>query len=223
MRLTILLFDRFTALDVVGGYEVLARLPGVETSFAATECGVVAADTRRLGLIAYQRLADVKQTDILYVPGGPGVDAVMTDAEVLRCVAGLSEQAAWTVGICNGVCVLGAAGLLAGRRVTTSWDSRDRVAAFGAEVLTDRFVIDGDLLTSAGVSASVDGALALATELVGAPAAQLVQLGIEYYPAPPFGPSSVDAVPESSKEAVLRWRAEVEPKQLEMTTPWHTR
>ena len=132
MRLSILLFDRFTALDVVGGYEVLARLPGVETEFVSTEPGIVAADTRRLGMVSYRRVSELDSTDILYVPGGPGVTALIDDTPTLDQLAALSATASWTVGICNGVAILGAAGLISNRRVTTNWAWRQQVSEYGA-------------------------------------------------------------------------------------------
>src|SRR5437867_4877734 len=117
MRMTVLLFDGFTALDVVGGYEVLANVPGVDVEFAAAVPGIVAADTRRLGLVAYRDIEDVAETDILYVPGGPGVTSVMLDHELLGWIRRIHATTTWTVGICNGVGILAAAGVLDGATV----------------------------------------------------------------------------------------------------------
>jgi putative intracellular protease/amidase len=220
MRLSILLFDRFTALDVVGGYEVLARLPDVETEFVSTEPGIIAADTRRLGLVSYRRIDDLEAADILYVPGGPGVEAASNDTRLLEKLRELSETATWTVGICNGVALLGAAGLIAGRRVTTNWGWRERVADYGATVVTERYVQDGTIVTGAGVSASIDAALYLTSLMLGDEVAELLQLGIEYFPRPPVGPASVEDVSDRSKDSLRAWAEHTEPEQLQMTTPW---
>ncbi|MDB5932725.1 MAG: Glutamine amidotransferase [Massilia sp.] len=213
MRLTILLFDGFTALDVVGGYEVLANVPGMEVEFAAVTEGVVATDTGRLGMLAYRRLDQVVSTDILYVPGGAGVSAALEDKTLLDSIRRLDALSQWTVSICNGAELLGAAGLLAGKRVTTNWFARDKVAAYGALVEHTRFKRDGKLVTGAGVSASIDAGLFLAGLLAGEATARLIQFGIEYFPAPPFGSSSPDEQPETAK-ATLRRIEQASPQRL---------
>jgi len=222
MKLCILLFDGFTALDVVGGYEVLARLPGVETEFVSTEPGIVAADTRRLCMLSYGRLDAVAACDILYVPGGPGVEAAISDPALLQKVRLLSRTSSWTVGICNGVAILGAADLISGRRVTTNWGWRGRVAEYGATVVTERYVRDGNVVTGAGVSASIDAALYLASLIFGDEVAELMQLGIEYFPRPPIGPASVEEVSDRAKQSLRSWIEHSEPAQLRMTPPWLT-
>lgn len=204
MRLSILLFDGFTALDVVGGYEVLANVPGMTLDFVAAAPGPVASDSGALGLMASLSYAELAATDILYVPGGPGVEAALRDEALIDCIRRAGAASAWTVGICNGVVLLGAAGTLAGRRVTTNYFARDQVRAFGAEVLPERHVRDGRLLTGAGVSSSIDTALWLAGELGGETMARAIQLGIEYFPAPPFGNGTPDAQPQALKDLVAR-------------------
>jgi transcriptional regulator GlxA family with amidase domain len=186
MRLSILIFDGLTTLDAIGGYEILARLPGMETEFFASERGVIAADTRRLGLAAYRGFSEVTTTDILYVPGGPGAFALEKDERVLDQIRLLDQSSTWTVGICNGVGLLGAAGLLKGRQATTNWFYQERLAAFGAQFTGERYSRDGKYVTGAGVSASIDAGLFLASLIAGDQVAKALQLGIEYYPAPPF-------------------------------------
>lgn len=204
MRLTILLFDGFTALDVVGGYEVLANVPGMEAEFAAAETGTIATDTRRLGLLAYRRLEEITATDILYVPGGPGVSAGLADPSLLGWIARLHPAATWTVGICNGVALLAAAGVLDGRTATTNWGWRDRVVSYGVTVVPERFHRDGSVITGAGVSASIDAGLFLAGLIGGEDLARLVQLGIEYFPHPPaFARGDLTEVAEAEKDLVL--------------------
>lgn len=204
MRLTILLFDGFTALDVVGGYEVLANVPGMEVEFAAQAEGIVASDTGRLGMLAYRRFDQLATTDILYVPGGPGVAAALANQPLLDCIRRLDASSQWTVSICNGAELLGAAGLLAGRRVTTNWFARDKVAAHGALIEHTRYHRDGKLLSGAGVSASIDAGLFLAGLLAGEETARLIQFGIEYYPAPPFGNGTPDQQPDAAKAVIRR-------------------
>ena len=202
MRLSIILFDGYTALDVVGGYEVLANLPGMEVEFVAARRGVVASDTGWLGMQAYQSLDALEATDILYVPGGPGVEAALLDASLLACVRRVSAASAWTVSICNGAQILGAAGLLAGKTVCTNWFARSKVAAYGARIVHQRYVRDGQLITGAGVSSSIDTGLFLAGLLAGEEVAKTIQLGIEYYPDPPFGNGTPDLQPAARQQLI---------------------
>ncbi|MFN8544924.1 MAG: DJ-1/PfpI family protein [Candidatus Binatia bacterium] len=186
MKLSIVLYDGVTALDAIGGYEVLSRIPGMEVEFVAARRGIVAADTRRLGLLAFRDFAEVGSTDILYVPGGPGGYVRETDEPFLDHLRALDRTSTWTVGICNGVGVLAAAGILKGRRATTNWFYRHRLAAHGVEFVAERYHRDGKYVTSAGVSASIDAGLFLTELIAGEMVAKAIQLGLEYYPAPPF-------------------------------------
>lgn len=205
VRMTILLRDGYTALDVVGGYEVLANVPGIDVEFAATKPGLVWADTRRLALHAWRGWSAIETTDILYVPGGPGVEPGLDDAELMATIARLHASSTWTIGICNGVEWLGKAGVIDGLDVTTNWFARDRVAAYGANVNHRRFHRDGKVVTGAGVSASVDAALFLAGLLGGEELARTLQLGIEYYPQPPFGNGTPDDAPAKAQALVRRF------------------
>ncbi len=202
MRLSILLIDGYTALDIVGGYEVLANVPGMEVEFIAHETGMVVADTRRLAMLAWRSFDDVRSTDILYVPGGPGVTRALTDQAVLDTIGRLHASSSWTLGICNGVELLGAAGVIDGKEVTTNWACREHLGAYGARVNTKRFHRDGKLITSAGVSAAIDASLFLAAQLGGEALARTLQLGIEYYPEPPFGNGSPDTAPPEAQALV---------------------
>ncbi len=186
MRLSILTFNGITALDAIGGYEILSRLPGMETEFFASERGIIAADTRQLGLVAFRGFSEVTTTDILYVPGGPGAFELEKDERVLDQIRLLDQSSTWTIGICNGVGLLGAAGLLKGRNASTNWFYQDRLAGFGAKFTGERYSRDGKYVTAAGVSASIDAGLFLASLIAGDTMAKGLQLGIEYYPAPPF-------------------------------------
>jgi len=218
MKLTILLSDGYTALDVVGGYEVLANIPGVDTEFAARSKGLVWADSRRLALHAWRAFAELSSTDILYLPGGPGVAAALHDGELMQTIRRLHEASTWTVGICNGVELLGKAGLLQGKQVTTNWACRDKVSAYGAHVGTQRFQRDGKLVTGAGVSASIDAGLFLAGLMGGAQLAATLQLGIEYYPMPPLPHRSPDEAPAQA-QAVIRHYEQSGPQRIKALLP----
>ncbi|HZR37129.1 MAG TPA: DJ-1/PfpI family protein [Nevskia sp.] len=205
MRLSIVIYDGLTTLDAVGGYEVLSRLPGMETEFVGRARGVVAADTRRLGLLAFRSFEEVRDTDILYVPGGPGGFALEQDAAFLGQLRRLDAGSKWTVGICNGVGLLAAAGLLQGRKATTNWFYQERLRAHGVEFVAQRYHRDGKYLTGAGVSASIDTGLYLAQLLAGETVAKALQLGIEYFPAPPFPEQRVQEVPEPIMQIVRQF------------------
>jgi putative intracellular protease/amidase len=220
MRLSIVLFDGFTALDIVGGYEVLANVPGVEVEFIAARTGLVNADTRRLALLGYRSFEETQSTDVLYVPGGPGVFKGVKDEALVSTIARLHASSKWTVGICNGVELLGAAGALQGKQVTTNWFARERVAAYGAQVLPTRYQHDGKLITGAGVSASIDAGLYLASLMAGEDVAKTIQLGIEYYPDPPFGSGTPDTA-SAGAQAVVRMFEETSAERIdELKTPY---
>jgi putative intracellular protease/amidase len=216
MRLSILIFDGLTTLDAIGGYEILARLPGMETEFVAAQRGIVAADTRRLGLAAFRDFSEVTATDILYVPGGPGAFALEKDEAFLDTVRRLDHTSTWTVGICNGVGLLAAAGLLKGRKATTNWFYQDRLRAYGTEFVAERYHRDGKYITGAGVSASIDTGLFLTSLIAGEQVAKTLQLGIEYYPAPPFPEQRPQDVAVEIQERIRRFESEGGKKQLAM-------
>jgi putative intracellular protease/amidase len=202
MKLTMVIFDGVTSLDAIGGYEVLSRIPGMETEWVAPQTGVVVADTRALGLLAFRALADVARTDILYVPGGPGGALLETDETFLGHLRRLDATSTWTIGVCNGSATLAAAGLLKGRKATTNWFYQHRLADFGAEFVPARYQRDGKYVTGAGVSASLDTALFLAREIGGEMLAKTLQLGVEYYPAPPFPERTPAEAPPEAQEMV---------------------
>ena len=218
MRLSIVLFDGFTALDIVGGYEVLANVPGITTEFMAARTGPVFADTRRLALHAYRTLEETTSTGILYIPGGPGVEKALHDPKMLETIRRLHATSTWTVGICNGVELLGAAGLIGGLTVTTNWFARERVAAYGATISTARYQRDGKVVTGAGVSASIDAGLYLTGLIAGEDVAKTIQLGIEYYPDPPFGNGTPDTAPAAAK-ALIRAFEEGNLERLDALQP----
>ena len=195
MRIAILIFDKLTALDAVGPYEVLSRLPGAEVTFVAKEAGVKRTDTGALALTADRSLDQVTDPEILLVPGGEGNRPLLEDREVLEWLRHAHEGTDWTTSVCTGSLVLGAAGILEGKRATSHWAFRERLREFGAEPVAERVVVDGKVVTAAGVSAGIDMALSLAREIAGEEVAQAIQLGIEYDPAPPFDAGSPEKAP----------------------------
>jgi transcriptional regulator GlxA family with amidase domain len=198
MQIAILIFDGLTALDAIGPYEVLSRVPGAELRFVAKQAGPKRTDTGALGVQADLALADLADPEVVLVPGGPGNRALMSDPEVLEWLRAAHGGSTWTTSVCTGALVLGAAGILDGKRATTHWAFVDRLPEFGAEPLPQRVVEDGKVITAAGVSAGIDMALTLASRLAGDQVAQAIQLGIEYDPDPPFDSGSpAKASPEA--------------------------
>jgi putative intracellular protease/amidase len=195
MNTAILLYDGFTALDAVGPYEVLSRLPGARATFVAAEAGPVRTDNRMLTLIAERSLADVPAPEIVLVPGGPGEVAARAGGPALQWLRDAHETSTWTTSVCTGSLILAAAGLLEGKRATGHWLAIEKLRELGAEAVAERVVFDGKLVSAAGVSAGIDMALALAARIAGDSVAQAIQLGIEYDPQPPFAAGSPDKAP----------------------------
>jgi len=195
MRVAILLYDRMTALDAIGPYEVLSNVPGFSVEFVAEKPGPVRTDSGVLELVAARGIDDVGAVDVLLVPGGPGDEGVMRNPRVLDWVRRIHAQSQWTTSVCTGALILGAAGILRGLRATTYWMERDRLRELGAEPVVARWVEDGKVWTAAGVSAGIDMALALVQRIGGDDLAQAIQLAIEYDPAPPFRGGSPETAP----------------------------
>jgi len=197
LAIGLLLFPRLTQLDLTGPFEVFARTPGARVHLLwKTRDAPVLSDTG-LALLPDTALAECPPLDLLCVPGGPGVAALMEDDEVLGFLRDRAGTARYVTSVCTGALVLGAAGLLRGRRATTHWASHDFLAALGATPVHARVVRDGNLVTGGGVTAGIDVALTLVAELVSPEAAQAIQLQIEYAPAPPFAAGTPDHAPES--------------------------
>jgi transcriptional regulator GlxA family with amidase domain len=195
MRIAILIFDGLTALDAIGPYEVLSRLPEAEVRFVATDPGTKRTDTGALGVEADFAIDDRDAPQVVLVPGGKGSRPLMRDAETLEWLRSVHETSTWTTSVCTGALVLGAAGILDGRRATTHWAYLDRLSELGAQPVDERVVEDGKVITAAGVSAGIDMALALAARIAGDEVAQAIQLGIEYDPQPPFDAGSPSKAP----------------------------
>jgi putative intracellular protease/amidase len=214
MDITILLYDRFTALDAIGPYEVLSRLPDARVTFVAAEAGPVLTDNEMLTLLAERSIGEVPATDILLVPGGPGEVAARAGGPALEWVRAMHETSTWTTSVCTGSLILAAAGVLEGVRATSHWLALEKLAEMGAEAVSERVVFDGKIVTAAGVSAGIDMALTFAAELAGEQFAQAIQLGIEYDPQPPFDAGSPRTAPAEIVE-LLRARSRFVPGAAE--------
>jgi len=213
LNIGFLLFPRLTQLDLTGPYEVFSRLPGARVRLVWKTLEPVRADTG-IGMLPDTTLAECPPLDLVCVPGGPGVAALMEDAEVLDFLRRQAAGARYLTSVCTGALVLGAAGLLCGKRATTHWASHDFLSAFSAAPVEGRVVRDGNLFTGGGVTAGIDFALAIAAEIAGPEAAQAIQLGIEYAPEPPFSAGTPGTAPAEVLDAArargARVRAERE-------------
>jgi transcriptional regulator GlxA family with amidase domain len=202
MKIAILLYDRFTALDAIGPYEVLSRIPGASLTFLAAEPGPVRADTGTLTLLAEHSIDELPHPGVVLVPGGPGEVAARAGGAILDWLREAHESSTWTTSVCTGSLVLGAAGILEGKRATSHWLALEELARLGAKPVSERVVFDGKIVSAAGVSAGIDMALALAARIAGDTAAQAIQLGIEYDPQPPFDAGSPQKAPAAVVEAL---------------------
>lgn len=195
MQIAIPLFDRFTALDAVGPYEMLCRLPDAEVVFVAEHTGPVANDRGELALVASKTFAEVPRPDIVVVPGGPGQSEMMENEALLTWLRAVDVTTTWTTSVCTGSLLLAAAGLLNGRPATSHWLALDFLKKLGAEPTGDRVVVDGKYITAAGVSSGIDMGLALVGRIAGDEHAQAVQLLTEYDPRPPYDAGSPAKAP----------------------------
>jgi transcriptional regulator GlxA family with amidase domain len=186
MQIALALYDRFTALDIVGPFQTLADLPGVEAVFVAEGRGPVTDHTGRLSLTATATFAEVTAPEVIVVPGGFADRTAGPDHSVARWVRAVHPTTTWTTSVCTGAIFLALAGVLDGLDATTHWAAYDRLTALGAHPTEQRVVERGKVITAAGVSAGIDMGLTLAAHLYGQDAAEAVQLAIEYDPQPPF-------------------------------------
>ncbi len=200
-QIAMLVFDRIAAQDAIGPYEVMRNVPGWEVSFVAKRRGEVRAEGG-LGLLADRALEEVESADVVLVPGGAGNRPLLADEEVLGWLRRIDATTTWTTSVCTGSLLLGAAGLLEGRRATGNWLFLEPLRGYGAEPVGGRYVEDGKVITAAGVTAGIDMALHLVAREVGPEMAQAIQLGIEYDPDPPFDAGSPEKAPPEVVELV---------------------
>ncbi|HEX6603062.1 MAG TPA: DJ-1/PfpI family protein [Solirubrobacterales bacterium] len=195
MKIALLLYDGMAPLDAIGPYEVLRNVPGWEVQTVARERGEVRDEARTLGLAADHALAEVTAADVILVPGGDGKRPLMQDPGLHEWLREVDRTTKWTTSVCTGSLLLGAAGLLEGKRATGHWLYLEQLREYGAEPVGGRYVEDGKTITAAGVSAGIDMALHLVSRELGPEVAQAVQLGIEYDPSPPFDAGSPQKAP----------------------------
>ena len=208
MEIAIYLFNGITALDAVGPYEVLHRLPAAEVKFVADQPGPLRTDNGALALTADYALTEVTAPAVLVIPGGFGTRALMHDERLLEWIRAVHRTTAWTTSVCTGALLLAAAGLLDGLEATTHWLQMDVLARYGAKPTGRRVVEQGKIVTAAGVSSGIDMALLLAQRIAGDAAAQAIQLGIEYDPQPPFDAGSPAKAPQEIVDLVRRRTAQ---------------
>ncbi len=201
------LFDQFTALDGIGPYEVLQRIPDVDVTFIGHERGVVRSDNGMLGIEVDGVFEDFSRPDIVVFPGGQGTRALMEDDRVLDWLRSVHETTRFTTSVCTGSLVLAAAGLLDGLTATTHWGALDVLAKYGAEPTGQRVVehLDRRIITAAGVSSGIDMALRLVELLYDRTAAEACQLMIEYDPQPPFDAGATHKVGDEVVARVIEY------------------
>jgi len=205
MKVAFLIYDGFTALDVIGPYEILGCLPEAEIHFVSKKIGPVRAHTNQLSIVADSSLQDVQQPDIIVISGGTsGTIRASEDSEILSWVRNAHQTSKWTTSVCTGSLILGAAGLLKGLKATTHWYAKDLLSKFGAQYVSERVVQQGKIITAAGVSSGIDMALKLVTEVAGPEVAKLTQLIIEYDPQPPFDSGSLEKADRSTIELAMQ-------------------
>jgi transcriptional regulator GlxA family with amidase domain len=207
-NITFVLYDQMTALDLIGPYQVLSMVPGATVRMAATQAGPRRTDSG-IAITADHALRDVPRSDVIVVPGTGRPDVPMSDPELLGWLSAAAPNAEWVCSVCTGSLILGAAGLLKGRRATTHWMAVPALAGFGATAEDARVVVDDRLITAAGVSAGIDMALSLVGRLYGDELAQVIQLMIEYDPDPPHRTGSPRTAPKAIIDKALAAMAQV--------------
>ncbi|MBU2791661.1 DJ-1/PfpI family protein [Acidithiobacillus sp. YTS05] len=210
-----LVFPGIQLLDLAGPYEVFASLPNCEVRLCWKNREPVVCSTG-MTLHPNANLGDVRPVDVLCIPGGAGINALLLDDEIVNWVRQQASAARWITSVCTGALLLGTAGLLAGRRATTHWRYHDLLPSFDAIAVRERVVQDENLITGGGVTAGIDFALTTVAALRGQPAAEAIQLALEYAPSPPFqagqpeqAPESVLHVVESRTHALYEDRAQI--------------
>jgi transcriptional regulator GlxA family with amidase domain len=205
MKIAIFLFDNYTALDVIGPYEVLSKLPGAQIFIVGTEKKPY-TDSHGLKIFAEYTLNEVEHADILLIPGGFGIDYILKNQEVIAWIQKVDLTSAWTVSVCAGSLLLAEAGLLKGKMCTSHWGRKKQLRSYDVMVAEgyERYVKDGKIITSAGVSAGIDMALYLVSLIAGDKTAKIIQLAMEYDPKPPFNCGTPDKAPKEILESMKR-------------------
>jgi putative intracellular protease/amidase len=201
MQIAIPLYDGVTALDAIGPYEPLSRIPGADVRFVGLQAGPIRCDTKALSLVADYAVEDVSSPEVIVVPGGEGSRRESGDA-LLDWIRSVHETTKWTTSVCTGSLLLGKAGILDGLKATSHWIYLDMLREYGAEPTLDRVVEQGKVITAAGVSSGIDMALRLIQLEAGDELAQAIQLSVEYDPQPPLDAGSPEKAPSHIVELV---------------------
>jgi transcriptional regulator GlxA family with amidase domain len=196
MKIVILIFDNYTALDIIGPYEVLNKLQNSKIYLAGLEKKEY-KDSYGLKISSDNSIDEISEADILLIPGGFGIDDLLKNEEVLNWIRRIDSTTKWTVSVCSGSLLLAQTGLLNGKNCTTHWRRKEQLQKYNVKVQNERYIQDGKFITSAGVSAGIDMALYLVSKISGDQTAMMFQLAIEYDPKPPFDCGSPDKVPKA--------------------------
>lgn len=200
MEIVIYLYNGITALDAVGPYEVLSRLPGANVKFAGETKGMIVTDSRFLKLVADYDISEIEKADILLVPGSViGFVREAKKQNVKDWILKIHQTTRWTVSVCTGSIILASTGILNGLKASSHWAVIHLLKDYGATPTLERFVQEGKIITSQGVSAGIDMGLYLASQIAGAEQAKAIQLMIEYFPRPPLGYRSMDETSEETR------------------------
>jgi cyclohexyl-isocyanide hydratase len=211
LRIGMLLFPKLTQLDLTGPWEVFSRMPNTQVYLvAATLDPVKSENGSGLTLIPDVSFADAPQFDVLFVPGGSGINQIMTDETTIAFLQQQANHAKYITAVCTGSLILAAAGLLKGKRATTHWLSLEILDILGVETVKQRVVIDGNCITGGGVTSGIDFALVVAAEIFGESVARRIQLMIEYNPQPPFNSGSPDSADPETVQAIIANRTTVQ-------------
>lgn len=214
-----LLFAGLDQIDLTGPFEVLSRLPNATYQIYAKTTKPV-RDVRNLKLCADATLAEAPALDVLHIPGGYGQEVVMNDEETLQWVRAQAQNACCIFSVCTGALICGAAGLLQGKRATTHWSAIHLLSYFGAIPVNERVVMDGNLVSAAGVTAGIDGALRVAAALRGEDAAKTIQLYMEYAPEPPFDSGTPASAPPAVYQTAKQTAHDITEKRTKTAMEW---
>ncbi|NUP06248.1 MAG: SnoaL-like domain-containing protein [Polyangiaceae bacterium] len=212
MQIAIVLFDGFTALDAIGPYEVLKRLPSTTLHFVAERRKIIHTSDGLVAMAVTETLADVPRPDVVVMPGGPATRELMSNEALIEWVRRAHESSAWTTSVCTGSLILAKAGVLSGLEATGHWMWLEPLREAGANPSSKRVIVQGKVITSAGVSSGIDMALALAARISGEDVAKAIQLAIEYDPEPPFDCGSPEKAGTEIVELCRRRAAAAKPK-----------
>ncbi len=218
LHIGLLLFPKVQQLDLTGPYEVLAALPGAQMHLVWKTRDPIAASTA-LVLQPTTTYADCPQLDVICVPGGAGINPLLHDEETLAFLRHQAQDARYVTSVCTGALVLGAAGLLRGKRATTHWAAHDLLSRYGAIPTQGRVVRDGRVFSGGGVTAGIDFALTLAAEIAGEAFAQGIQLGLEYAPEPPFDSGRPETAPPEVLASIRAKGAAMRAERERLTAP----